>query len=641
MLVPDPNTAWIVQWIFELRDTRGWGGQRIAKMLNKDPRIIGMKLKFYGCTVDYILENQIYGGTLVLGANNVDIVDDVRVVRPAENPEDILVVPEFCEPLIEKERYQRVRGVTQARKNAHKARKAAVAENEDKLIRPLTPGISLVHPLAGMVCCGHCGSAMNARASGRTSKSGTRYTYYVCVRAGAGVCTNRRNVRENELWAAVISRLRGRLFPASGVSGDMLGWLPELVAVIERELAEREAARPARAAQIPELVKAEQDKILGWMESLSSSSIQPAVREIIQQRMNESIFMVSTLKDEAAREEAIGRQMRHLVDPERVLEKLQQLDAVLADTNVNSVNLELARHIDRIECHSDGRVLMVGTHVGLLDGAIDLLTANAAGRPPVAVCATESEVTKVVPRRRSPRRTAALTGADNIDVKDAWRAIDPARFAGLPEKFLWTETFIVGRRVSWAEENAPQVLAMRQKDPKISFAKLGEHFGTTPATVRRALRIAMGLEVPKSQAMRVPRSREREPDTRDPAELAKMIRLLYDEGKFIKEIEEELDVPSTRLHDLLEKTFTDAGEVMPDNRARRMKLTAKQTNVPKYKQLAEEVHTLKQQGVSCEEIGRKLGLDPNSLVKSRRFWAESHGEAFIDGRKLRRKEEGK
>jgi hypothetical protein len=174
ILVPDPKFAWIIQWIFELRDTRGWGGHKIAKALNKDPRIASLGMHFYPCTVDYFLENEIYGGTYVFGETNADIFNDTRVVRPVENPEEILVVHEFCEPLVPKERYGRVRASINTRKAARATRKAAKEQGQGKLIKALTPGISLVHPLAGLVCCGHCSAAMNAKTSGRASKTGTK-----------------------------------------------------------------------------------------------------------------------------------------------------------------------------------------------------------------------------------------------------------------------------------------------------------------------------------------------------------------------------------------------------------------------------------------------------------------------------------
>jgi hypothetical protein len=424
------------------------------------------------------------------------------------------------------------------------------------------------------------------------------------------------------------------LFPDG--SFETVDWLPTLVGMIETWLAENEAARPARAAEIPELIKKEQQKILGWTESLSNSSLSAPVRGILEEEMNKAIAAVNLLKDEARREAAMAEQLRKLVDPNAVIECLHNLETVLAGSNINSINIELARHIDRIDCHGDGRVVLLGTNLGVLEGAIELISRNSHTTVAAQEPADNAAVGKVVPRRRSTRRTDTLTGADKINVHEAFRSVDPTRFAGLPPAFMWAESFVIGKKPSWAAENAQRVLEKRRESPDLSLGQLGEHFGKTRPTISEALRIANG-HAPKMGVRgdgegKVPR----EPDHRDLGELAKMARKLYDDGKMNTEIQAELNVPKNKLHELLAKTFTEAGEVMPDGRGRRANLQVKQVNPPKYKRMADQVHMLEAAGLSCKEIGARLNIDPTTLTKIRRFWAENHGVAFLDGRTRRK-----
>jgi DNA invertase Pin-like site-specific DNA recombinase len=65
ILVPDPDTAWIGQRLFELARTQGLGCTRLARMLNNDSNIPSRFKPFYDQTVNYWLQQPIYYGELV------------------------------------------------------------------------------------------------------------------------------------------------------------------------------------------------------------------------------------------------------------------------------------------------------------------------------------------------------------------------------------------------------------------------------------------------------------------------------------------------------------------------------------------------------------------------------------------------
>ena len=110
ILVPDPERAWIIQKLFRLAYERGLGCTRLARMLNEDPDIAEKFKPFHDQTVNYWLKQEIYYGELVWEEHATGVVDDRRVIeRNAE--EDMLRVPEFCEPLVTKELWQGVQQI--------------------------------------------------------------------------------------------------------------------------------------------------------------------------------------------------------------------------------------------------------------------------------------------------------------------------------------------------------------------------------------------------------------------------------------------------------------------------------------------------------------------------------------------------
>lgn len=188
-----------------------------------------------------------------------------------------------------------------------------------------------------------------------------------------------------------------------------------------------------------------------------------------------------------------------MLDPAAVLERLHRLDRVLGAGNPALGNLELARHIERIDCLPDGRVEMRTNVVGVFEGAAELLTPPGAEAP----AGTPADG-RVVPRRRAKRRLDAA--GDDAPPADCGPALlDPARFAGLDARWVWTETATLSAEPCWSEKNAADLAARRRQG--LTHEALAETFGVTVPTIRHALRIAAGRGLTDGLPKKQPRPR--------------------------------------------------------------------------------------------------------------------------------------
>jgi hypothetical protein len=215
VLEHDPRSAWVVRKIFALGRDTGWGANRLARALNEDREIPGEFKPFNHSGVGYVLSNPIYIGELLWEEHATDIIDDVRVIkRNAE--EDMVRVPDFCEPLISRDLWDAVAEMRRLRSEAYwRSRRK---EETGKQIEPTAPGLVLKYLLTGLVRCGECGRSMRPVGSGGQSKAGKSYHYYACPGGLAGGCPNKTYVPEAWLREAVVARLRARLFPPPNAS---------------------------------------------------------------------------------------------------------------------------------------------------------------------------------------------------------------------------------------------------------------------------------------------------------------------------------------------------------------------------------------------------------------------------------------
>lgn len=215
ILVPDPETDWIIKCLFNRAHETGHGCTTICQWMNANPKIPEKFKPFNEHTVNEWLKSEIYKGVMIWEEHATGIVDDRRVIE--KNPEEmVLRVPGFCPPLVADEIWDSVAEVRRARSQKRQESRAA-EDGDEKLIAPLVVGVSLKYMLSGLVVCGHCGLSMIPNSSSEYTLKSTgetrRYVSYMCPRAASGACDNKTRVPEDWLRETVISLLRSRLFP--------------------------------------------------------------------------------------------------------------------------------------------------------------------------------------------------------------------------------------------------------------------------------------------------------------------------------------------------------------------------------------------------------------------------------------------
>lgn len=209
---PDPATRWVAELIFQLADEQGLGTTRIARALNGDSRVPGDLKQFSPATIGEILDNELYTGTMVWGKNCTGVVDDVRVLQSLPQSE-WLIVPDFCEPIISRDRWDCVQALRRRRRERFLEARAAKKNGQTApVVR--TPGVALKYLLSGLVCCGECGRSMVASSCKPYMTTGgeeRRYVAYVCPGYAGGQCCNDRRVPEPWLRETVVNLVKQRL----------------------------------------------------------------------------------------------------------------------------------------------------------------------------------------------------------------------------------------------------------------------------------------------------------------------------------------------------------------------------------------------------------------------------------------------
>jgi DNA invertase Pin-like site-specific DNA recombinase len=208
LLVPNAETDWIMIRLLNKADETSWGQMRLARFLNDDPEIPQKYKPFLGSTIGYWLNNPIYVGDLVWAKYSTDIIQDARVVE-RNKEEDMIIVRDFCQGLISREKWARIQAVRDAR------RRRRVRALDEKQIQPTAPGLTLKYLLTGLVRCGHCHRAMTVSTSGlyvTADGEEKRYTAYVCPGYLDRTCPNNKRVPEAWLRRVVINRIKELLF---------------------------------------------------------------------------------------------------------------------------------------------------------------------------------------------------------------------------------------------------------------------------------------------------------------------------------------------------------------------------------------------------------------------------------------------
>jgi DNA invertase Pin-like site-specific DNA recombinase len=530
VLEPEPRRAAALRLAFARAAETGEGDLRLAQWWNASPEIPDDMKPVSPYTMGYRLQNPIAIGTLRWAKNRTGVVNDTRVVEA--NPDGPELIPGFCPPLVSVELYERVQRQRQARgEQIRRSRRREVGTGQEgpgKLIAPQARGLTLKYLLTGLARCAVCNASLRPVPSGRRSKAGRRYVYYACPRHYDGACANGRHVPEDRLRAAVLSRVRARLFPPPGQAGQAPPWLPELLGMVRQEWRQHREDEPDRTAADKEELGRLEEQLAGWALTLGNPQLPAAVRADIVAHYDQGKRRQQEFLQAVAARQAAQERLDRALDADAVLSELQRLDDVLAAHNPTVTNLELSKHVDVILCYPDGRVELRGTYVGLFAGAVELLSRSGGPPPAGQAQAPPGGFEPVRPRRRGRLRLPSLSAVSKEGLTDADTALDPERFAGLPEPLVWTEAFVLAEKQSWAEAHAEEVAQRRASG--LTMEELARHFGRTVPTIRQALRHAKAKD-PSLTGLpsRMPRRRWEE-------DHASEVARLRAEGKTLKEL---------------------------------------------------------------------------------------------------------
>lgn len=314
-------------------------------------------------------------------------------------------------------------------------------------------------------------------------------------------------------------------------------WFQSLLMQIEAELhamsAGRHDNRPALENELEDLGK----QIQGWSLSLAKPDLSTAVRETLEKNLDAAIQRRQGIEQQLAEIESLPRRAEAVVDPQEVVNRLNDLADLLATQNPSRTNLELSLHIDTICCYQDGRVVVRTCKLGALAGSTELLAKP--GELPSPDSSGDPAAFVAKPRRRTLRRVSDCDGDHAALQAAAHRAADVNRFAGLGDEWFWVDEFLIPGLACWAREHAEEVGNLRATG--LSQQRIADRFEVTVPTVRHALRIwqANHPNAPPPPA-RVSPGRWEDDHVED------VLRLL-EQGKSINEIAKDLDVSNTTV----------------------------------------------------------------------------------------------
>jgi site-specific DNA recombinase len=210
VLVEDTAWSWIVNMLFERAAETGEGQTRLANFYNSNLDVPEKLKPLSGSSIGVMLDNDLYIGRFQFPKHCTDIVNDM-FVKERNDSSVIIVIDDFCKPIVSRELWDRVHAIRDARREIV-IRSRNDRGGPEKLIHPLSPGISIRHLLSGLVRCGHCGAAMRPSGPSAGKDPSRRYVYFRCPRSLDGICTNTQSIPVEWLNGVVISLLKDSLF---------------------------------------------------------------------------------------------------------------------------------------------------------------------------------------------------------------------------------------------------------------------------------------------------------------------------------------------------------------------------------------------------------------------------------------------
>ena len=321
-LEPEAKTAPIVQRIFrECRE--GKGLKAIARSLNADGIPSGAGKKWGATSIEKILHNEAYTGTMVWPKRSKQSTP--TVYRPA------LQRVENAWPAI-------VDKTTSDQAQAMLAARAPAATHPRQVDSP--------YVLSGIMRCGVCGASMVGHGGRR------RYRYYMCGNArrkGREVCPS-PPLPKNKIEGFVIDRIRGYVLTEDN--------LQELVRLTNEELTEASDERRERLELLDDQIAGIDGRLGRLYDALETGSFQdgelaPRIRELTGKK--EELRQARAEVEETLHYETVSP-----VDDQVVRDYAEDLRNLLAGSSITEQRGFLRSFVEKIEVN-DAEVRMFYT----------------------------------------------------------------------------------------------------------------------------------------------------------------------------------------------------------------------------------------------------------------------------------------
>lgn len=269
-LEPCETFAPIIQRIFDLC-TRGNGIKEIANILNREGLKTNKGKPWSNSTVQYILKNEAYTGTLVYGKKQKSKLRTNGKHKPIR-------IPGNHPPLVDKETFLHVQEL--------------MAKRSPKVAHPQT--LISDYLLSGLMVCGKCGLKM----IGSRAKSG-KHAYYAChnyIKRGKTVC-NAKLINKDKIEKLIIERLKTHILTEEN--------LMELMNMVLDEMNASKKDLQTQLATIDKQLEAFRGKLGKLYNSLETGKLDvddlaPRIKELktqidtLEQKRNEILEEIDT-----------------------------------------------------------------------------------------------------------------------------------------------------------------------------------------------------------------------------------------------------------------------------------------------------------------------------------------------------------
>src|SRR5207248_1546919 len=136
----------------------------------------------------------------------------------------------------------------------------------------------------------------------------------------------------------------------------------EIHQMLEQIAKEEQECLPLLSRRLRELERQQE----GWRISLGNPSLPLSVRTTVESDLAHNAEQIQEVNNKLTMLDRQRQQVHSLVNPQQIIQRLNNLAQLLASDNPTRSNLELSQHIDVISCNENGRVRVRMCRLGAL-----------------------------------------------------------------------------------------------------------------------------------------------------------------------------------------------------------------------------------------------------------------------------------